>query len=223
MDKMEHKMHEMKAMKCQLIDAMKAEFSKGMEMVNVDEAGKVIDMIKDLAEAEAKCWEAEYYKTVVEAMDEGEDPRYGYNNRRYANGRYAPSGRGMVRGFRPFIDQEPYIDAYLHDTDFPEIMRRGNNRMGYGDGEKGMNDNTNGRDGYSDDRRYGQAYNNYRNSRKYYTETHAATEKEAMHRHANEHVMDTIATMRDIWASAEPEQRKKMKQDFQNLLNEMTV
>lgn len=223
MDKMEHKMHEMKEMKCSLIDAMKAEFRKGMDAVNVDEAGKVIDMIKDLAEAEAKCWEAEYYKTVVEAMEEEEEPRYGYNNRRYSNGRYAPSGRGMVRGFRPFVDQEPYIDAYLNDPNFEENMKHG--RMGYGDRNsmQRMNGNGNDREGYNEDRRYGQAYNNYRTSRKYYTETHAATEKEAMHRHANEHVMDTIATIRDIWAGAEPEQKKKMKQDFQNLLNEMTI
>ena len=50
----------------------------------------------------------------------------------------------MVRGFRPFLDQEPYIDAYLNDPNFEENMKHG--RMGYGDrnGMQRMNGNGNG-------------------------------------------------------------------------------
>ena len=32
---------------------------------------KTIDSIKDLAEAEKACWEAEYYRAVTEAMEDG--------------------------------------------------------------------------------------------------------------------------------------------------------
>lgn len=31
--------------------------------------GEMIDMIKDLAEAEKNCWEADYYRAVTEAME----------------------------------------------------------------------------------------------------------------------------------------------------------
>lgn len=33
--------------------------------------GDMVDMVKDLAEAEKCCWEAEYYRSVVEAMGGG--------------------------------------------------------------------------------------------------------------------------------------------------------
>lgn len=44
-----------------------------------------------------------------------------------------------------------------------------------------------------------------------------------MNAHALEHVSDTIATMRDIWKSADPDLKKRMKSDFTNLLSEMTI
>mgnify|MGYP006916039935 CR=1 FL=1 len=42
---------------------------KNMDRVNVHELGELVDMVKDLAEAEKSCWEATYYKSVSEAMD----------------------------------------------------------------------------------------------------------------------------------------------------------
>lgn len=196
-------LHKIAKMKELLIDTLMTEVDKGVRSMDVDETGKVVDMIKDLAEAEAECRKAEYYRTVVEAMDEEEEPRYGYNNRRYSSGRYAPKGRGSVMGFRPFVDQEPYVDEYLNNpSSFRERMT--------------------GRSENADDR-YGRSYNSYRNAKRYYSDTHSSMHKEQMKEHANEHIMDTIATVRDIWNNAEPEQRKKIKQDFTNLLNEMTV
>lgn len=43
----------------------------GIERVNTSELTLYVDMVKDLAEAEEKCWKAEYYRTVTEAMGEG--------------------------------------------------------------------------------------------------------------------------------------------------------
>lgn len=40
---------------------------------------EMVDMIKDLAEAEKSCWEAEYYRAVAEGMDaSGYTPMGGY-------------------------------------------------------------------------------------------------------------------------------------------------
>lgn len=48
-------------------------------MINTTEAGLIIDMIKDLAEAEKDCAKACYYKTVVAAVEcENENHRLGY-------------------------------------------------------------------------------------------------------------------------------------------------
>lgn len=39
--------------------------AKGVERLD----DKMVDMVKDLAEAEKNCWKAEYYRAVTEAMD----------------------------------------------------------------------------------------------------------------------------------------------------------
>lgn len=57
-------------MKEQLAACLHEHMSKGLEQMDTHEAGEVVDMIKDLAEAE-------YYESVVEAMDE-ENDRAGY-------------------------------------------------------------------------------------------------------------------------------------------------
>lgn len=54
----------------------------GIDRIDVAEMGKLIDMVKDLAEAEKACWESDYYRSVTEAMDGSS----GYNMPGY-NGR----------------------------------------------------------------------------------------------------------------------------------------
>lgn len=91
-------MHRMKEFMEKLEDAAKCEFDKGIQCVNTKEMGEVIDMIKD-------CAMTLYYYSVYEAMQEEEEhDRMYYNRNRYANGRFAPAGRGMRRGF----DEPPY-------------------------------------------------------------------------------------------------------------------
>ena len=75
------------------------------------ESGQVnpesIDQIKDLAEAEKSCWEAEYYRSVTEAMEDGKmgyDGGMGYRGNRggigYGQGQGVSSqGRGYRRGY----------------------------------------------------------------------------------------------------------------------------
>ena len=84
---------------------------KGPERVNVQEMGLLADIVKDLAEAEKECWEAEYYQSVTDAMDrsgympEGvHDSQYrsGYNPNRDSMGRYS-----RRRGYRYGYDHDP--------------------------------------------------------------------------------------------------------------------
>ena len=42
---------------------------RGPERIDVNRMGEIIDMVKDLAEAEKSCWEASYYRKVTEAME----------------------------------------------------------------------------------------------------------------------------------------------------------
>lgn len=91
---------------------------------------EVVDMIKDLAEAE-------YYARISKAMEEAEEEdeaeekymlqrmkeEYGedngqryYNDWRYANGRYAPRGKGKrTRG---------YTEPIIHDVMYPQEVYR---------------------------------------------------------------------------------------------------
>lgn len=55
-------------LKNQLLDSMSKEIDeRGIERLDKEK----VDMVKDLAEAEKSCWEAEYYRSVTEAMEGG--------------------------------------------------------------------------------------------------------------------------------------------------------
>lgn len=58
---------EIYALKNKILQHVERE-TENMDRINVHETGELVDMIKDLAEAEEYCWEASYYKAVTEAM-----------------------------------------------------------------------------------------------------------------------------------------------------------
>ena len=84
-----------------LLDSLCGEIeSQGLHVLCAEEVGAVTDMIKDLCEAA-------YYEQVVKAMDEAQEPeRMGDDRYRYANGRFAPKGRGTYQGYTPTITPE---------------------------------------------------------------------------------------------------------------------
>ena len=232
LEKLESKMEELSMLKKDLMSCLKTEFAKGIHMMDTKEAGEVVDMIKDLAETEKLCYEAEYYKTVIEAMEEKdeESEKYGYRRSRNSMGRFTLSGGR--KGYRPYIDQMPYVEGYLDDPDFEESMRTGYT-SGQG-GSSGQNRSTDGRSGtYSGgvrrgftedsdwDDRGGKAYNEYKNYRRYYTTSHSSSDKAEMEKHMKEHINSTLETMKEMYETAEPELKKKMKSDFTKLVNEM--
>lgn len=217
-----HKIEELKNLKDRFMKIACAELDKGVECVNTNEMGEVIDMIKDLAEAEEKCMKAKYYRTVVEAMeeyefdeevedmveaDEWENERRGYRGRSKSSGRYVHRGRptrdsgspmsmGMNRGFPYYPSMDPddhrQWDRHRSDMVLPNY-----------------------------DERYGKHYNEYKDSKRRYTETKSGSDKDSMTRHARDHVQDTVDTMEEIWHDADPELRKKMKADITALLAKM--
>ena len=57
-------------MKNELLKQAKKELEeRGPERIDVNRMGEMIDMVKDLAEAEKSCWEADYYRKVSKSME----------------------------------------------------------------------------------------------------------------------------------------------------------
>lgn len=153
------------------------------------EVGQVADIIKDLASAEKYIRESTYYEKVAKAMDEKSTEPYGMG--------YSPRVSGNIRyGYKPMVDQEPYINGYLHDPEFKTKM------------------------GYSE---YGTPYTEYMDARRHYTQTGSANDKAMMDMHAREHMEQTIETIEDIWDDATPELKQKMKTELKRLMDAMSI
>jgi len=166
---------EISRMKRKLTDLMCQEIcSNDISNVNTEEAGQIIDMIKDLAAAERYCAQATYYDTVVEAMGESE----------------------LRMGYTP-------DEKYYYDDPYQK-------RMQYGI-----------RSEEEIDPHYGKTFNEFRRAKRYYTETHSESDKRDMNDRANEHVMESMATIKEIWSAADPELRKHMKDSLTKLVSEL--
>lgn len=205
-------MHDMKEkitdicdMKKRLTSFVQAKMEMGLESIDAQDAtvlGELVDMIKDFSEIEKNCYEACYYKSVIEAMDEYDDyddnERAGYP-KRDRMGRFSPNRSQTGRDVRTSSNErmgyipDPRVDWHWKDD-----------RMDDPDKE-----------------RYGKPFSEYRMAKRNYTETHSEKDKQKMHDSANEHMMSSIATIREIWDTADPELRNRMKADMQKLVNEL--
>ena len=116
-------MERMSRIEAKLLDMLEDGSAKGLEAVNAEEMGEVVDMVKDLAEAK-------YYCSVVHAMQET-DPM-GYNRNRDQHGRF-------TMGYDPMDGMSRYKgvrgpDSYAYD-EIADPMRNGPShgvRNGYG-------------------------------------------------------------------------------------------
>ena len=91
-------------MKDRFIEWTKEELGKGKEAVDTKEMGEVIDIIKDLYQAEAYCWKSCYYKLLVD-----EDDTETYDQRRYYNPARTPKAMikaGMNRGGKRYYEPD---------------------------------------------------------------------------------------------------------------------
>lgn len=233
-----HTLNDISCIKTDIVEELKHEIRcKGFDNINPYELGQYVDMVKDLAKSEKDCVEKCYYETVIKAMnDHGyEDEfdieaegRMGYDNRRYASGRYAPKGRGHYSpvhssaGYtpmhHPMQSHMPMMDRYdEYDHDF----------MGYTPSRSGSNSthSSGSRMGYSmgPEGQYGQSYHDFDRSRKHYHETKDENERMVMEHHADKYINDVSDTVRDIWKDASPEMKKRIKSDMSKLVAEMAV
>ena len=204
--------HEMKDMrkgeelceiKTRLMDMVKAELNKGVENINAMELGQVVDMIKDLAEAEKCCNESEkfrsekrYYDKVGEAMDdydpeeddpwdEGGDMEHADVSSRGRSGRNRNmTGRRSVRGRRPGDNWQSRND----DGTYAEGAS-----MQHGEMMNGM---------------YGMQQMPMRDMRSMNADEQF------------EHIKSDISMM---WQNATPDQRKRVKENMLKLVNGLTV
>lgn len=209
-----HTMNDISCLKTDLIEELKHELRcKGFHGVETMEIGQIVDMIKDLAQTEKDCMKACYYGAMVNEMY-GEEPndRMGYDNWRYSSGRFAPTGRGHYAGYTP----RDGVPVYMND------------RMGYPTSQTGTTKRANtDRMGYIPydmmTGRHGQHYDDYRESKRYYTETKDPHEKEKMDHHAKEHVEEAVDTFKEIWEDADPDLKRDMKGKLSKLLAGMQV
>lgn len=199
-----------------MTDGLKSATNQGLNNLDTHEAGQVADIIKDLSEAkknltdaEKNEWESCYYASIVKAMKDAdergdEEDRYGYIPRE--------ASRMGTRGM-----QRDRIKRWVRDPDtFEDEMYE---RAGYTPGRKMSRDDRSSDN--SSDERYGKPYREYIDSRRHYTETKSQADKDMMEMHANEHLMDVMGSIREIYKSADPDMRKRMKSDLTKLVGEM--
>lgn len=164
---------------------------EGQGAPSVEQGRQWIDMIKNLYEAEKDAWKACYYRKMVEGMEpmnpemlrecmerlDYQGPM-GYDNWRYASGRFAPKGHGTRTR-----------SGYMPDPDY--------------------------------DSKYGDAWSQWKRSRKHYTETNNKADKDEMTLHAKEHLNDSINSIRELWKNSDPELRKMIKSNLSSLVGEL--
>jgi hypothetical protein len=111
-----------------------SELDKGIENVNVEEMSEAVDMIKDLCEAEYRAVivksmkkvdeeEEEYDKELLRSLkaEYGEESgRRFYDHYRYANGRFAPKGKGT---YRRGYEEPPYMHMYPESEHMRDMDR----------------------------------------------------------------------------------------------------
>lgn len=180
---------------CAIAEAFECEVSGGVDKLNTIEAGQVADIIKDLAEAKKLLCEGWYYHEVAEAMEASEvDDRYGYTPRKIGH-----------------ESERSYIKRWMDDPEGFEAQMRSDPYMRSEDRRKMRDD------------RYGKTYHEYLDSRKHYTETKSQADKEEMEMHANEHLMDMMTSVKEIFRSADPDMRKRFKSDLTKFVGELPV
>lgn len=203
MHEVKEKMNRVEEMRRSLMDLI-----CGQQMT-VMEQGQVVDMVKDSYEMEKDAYEACYYKKLLEQMEKAkeENERFGYDHWRYASGRFAPKGSGRYSaGYIP-MEKPDWMPDEMYGYSTGGNMSSG--------GRGGSRSNSSGYD------KYGKAYGDWDEARRHYTASNSMADKEMMSKHGMEAVNDTIAAVRDIYHSSEPEQKKRIKAAISALVNEM--
>ncbi len=202
------------------------ELEKGAENVDTCEMGQVVDMIKDLNEAEYKAVivkamkkadeeKEEYDKMLLRELKEeyGEDAgRRFYDHYRYADGRFAPKGHGT---YRKGYEEPPYW--HMTPEMYRDMDRDSRGRMHYT--ETNMNDG-----GTSNSR---MSESNYDRAKRNYTETkemhreNTPQDKEAKMRELEKYLKELSADITDLMSNASQEEMNMAKSRLTTLVSKM--
>lgn len=201
-------------------EAATTELAKGTEAINTHEFGEVVDMIKDLTEAEKNKAEACYYKTLVDAMEEheyGEDyDEYGPIERKGYRGQ-ARDSRGRYASRRGY----PMYDGMRHDDRYDDYVmgRMGYSNGAYGGGSRGMSSSGTG-SMTSGSSRYGYSHDNYMMNRANYSMSDPEDKKERM-KMMEDYTKDLVSSFSDVLKGATQEEKNMLRQKLTNVVNTM--
>lgn len=201
-----------------LAECAEKQFDNGIESVDTAEMGQVTDMLKDLAEAM-------YYRTLTKAMDDS-DPeeimemfeRYGdggrryYDHYRYADGRFAPKGRGT---YRRGYDEPPYYhmtpEMYRSMENYRDIDRR-DGRMYYT--EPSMNS------GVHTESRYDMAKRNYTESKELHR-GNTPEDKEQKMKELEKYLREIGSDIAELISDASTEEKNLLKNRMQVIMQKI--
>ena len=208
---------DIKRMHCmieKLSECAKSEMESGIQNVDTCEMGKVVDMMKDLSEAM-------YYRTLTKAMDESTSEetlemfeRYGdgrrfYDKYRYADGRFAPKGRGTRRGYeeQPYYHMNP--DMYReHEPEYWRDMDRKDGKMYY-------------TEPITMESRYDKAKRGYEESKMAHKEN-TPEHKQAKMKDLEMYLKELSEDVTQLIADATPEERSMVKNKMQILTQKIS-
>jgi hypothetical protein len=198
------------------------EFEKGVENVDTKEMGEVVDIIKDLCEAE-------YYAKISKAMDEaeyGEDYDYkgaydensrkGYRGQpRDSKGRYMSRRRGYEE---PMGDYEMTPEMYrMYSPEYYRDMDRMDGKMYYtSNSSSGNMSNQGGSMG-------GQQTSRTENARRGYVEAkemhkgNSAEDKETKRKELDKWMTEFSSDVKQMVGEMSPEEKTVLKAKLQNL------
>lgn len=212
---------DIKRMHCmieKLAECAEKQFNNGIESVDTAEMGQVTDMLKDLAEAM-------YYRTLTKAMDDS-DPeeimemfeRYGdggrryYDHYRYADGRFAPKGRGTYRrGYEepPYYHMTP--EMYRSMENYRDMDRR-DGRMYYT--EPSMNS------GVHTESRYDMAKRNYTESKELHR-GNTPEDKEHKMKELEKYLREIGSDIAELISDASTEEKNLLKNRMQVIMQKI--
>lgn len=211
------------------------EFEKGIENVDAKEMGEVVDIIKDLAEAE-------YYAKISKAMDESEygedyDENGPMEERMYYRGQPRDSrGRYMSRRGRRDYEEPMMMDnrmdlddykAYMRDMDMPHKMYyTDGGSSGMSGGSSMGNTSTSGTRNYSQNTRdsregrSGMMRRNYMETK----ETHKGNtpeDKQAKVKELDAYMKELSEDVTEMITDASQEEKNVLKSKMQALLQKI--
>lgn len=224
-------MHKIKELCDKIEEAIKHEFDKGIQNVDTKEMGEVVDIYKDLIGAKKDYYEAEYYKQIVEAMeeyseDDEEDGKmyYGGRGRRRASrdsrGRYT-SRRGYDEMFPAYDDHSWTRDM---DRDHGKMYYSGQGSQGgsMGGSQGGSQGGRMNYGGESGGQSNSQKTSRSEDARRGYMESKSMNKPESETKKELEDYMRELGgDMAELISKATPTEKATAKAKMQEIINKM--